>query len=49
MELLGSRNWYLPKWLEWLPKISVEGHAERHEERRQAGSFDFAPGVAGGQ
>jgi len=49
MELLGSRNWYLPKWLEWLPKISVEGHAQRHQERERAGSFDYAPGVAGGQ
>jgi RND superfamily putative drug exporter len=25
MELLGTRNWYLPSWLEWLPKINVEG------------------------
>lgn len=25
MELLGARNWYLPSWLEWLPKITVEG------------------------
>jgi putative drug exporter of the RND superfamily len=31
MKLLGDRNWYLPKWLQWLPKIDVEGHeaAER--------------------
>jgi RND superfamily putative drug exporter len=27
MRLLGDRNWYLPSWLEWLPKIDVEGHA----------------------
>jgi RND superfamily putative drug exporter len=27
MRLLGDRNWYLPRWLEWLPKIDVEGHA----------------------
>ena len=20
MKLLGERNWYLPKWLEWLPR-----------------------------
>ncbi len=20
MKLLGERNWYLPSWLEWLPK-----------------------------
>jgi RND superfamily putative drug exporter len=25
MRLLGDRNWYLPKWLEWLPKLRVEG------------------------
>jgi RND superfamily putative drug exporter len=22
MKLLGDRNWYLPRWLSWLPKIS---------------------------
>ena len=27
MKLLGDRNWYLPKWLEWLPKIELEGPA----------------------
>jgi len=26
MKLLGDRNWYLPSWLEWLPKISHEGN-----------------------
>lgn len=25
MKLLGDRNWYLPRWLEWLPKIQIEG------------------------
>jgi RND superfamily putative drug exporter len=24
MELLGARNWYLPRWLEWLPHYEVE-------------------------
>jgi uncharacterized membrane protein YdfJ with MMPL/SSD domain len=24
MHLLGRWNWYLPRWLEWLPKIEVE-------------------------
>jgi putative drug exporter of the RND superfamily len=24
MALLGERNWYLPRWLTWLPKIQVE-------------------------
>ncbi|HEX6401462.1 MAG TPA: MMPL family transporter, partial [Actinomycetota bacterium] len=26
MKLLGDRNWYLPRWLRWLPDIDVEGH-----------------------
>ena len=26
MKLLGDRNWYLPGWLQWLPKVDVEGH-----------------------
>jgi RND superfamily putative drug exporter len=26
MELLGDRNWWFPSWLDWVPKISVEGH-----------------------
>jgi RND superfamily putative drug exporter len=26
MRLLGDVNWYLPKWLQWLPQIHVEGH-----------------------
>ena len=21
MKLLGDNNWYLPRWLEWLPKL----------------------------
>jgi len=25
MELLGARNWWLPRWLSWLPRIHVEG------------------------
>jgi RND superfamily putative drug exporter len=25
MTLLGPRNWYLPRWLEWLPRFQVEG------------------------
>jgi RND superfamily putative drug exporter len=26
MRLLGDRNWYLPRWLQWLPQLHVEGH-----------------------
>ena len=28
MELLGDRNWYLPRWLDWLPHLNVEGEAD---------------------
>jgi RND superfamily putative drug exporter len=24
MTLLGRWNWYLPRWLEWLPRVTVE-------------------------
>jgi putative drug exporter of the RND superfamily len=27
MALLGKWNWYLPRWLEWIPHLEVEGHA----------------------
>jgi RND superfamily putative drug exporter len=41
MELLGDWNWYFPSWLEWLPKISIEG------ERPSELGADQAPAVAG--
>jgi RND superfamily putative drug exporter len=25
MKLLGKNNWYFPSWLEWLPRIGIEG------------------------
>jgi RND superfamily putative drug exporter len=27
MELLGDRNWWFPRWLDWLPRVNVEGRA----------------------
>ena len=31
MGLLGSWNWYFPRWLEWLPRIQIEAeHREEH-------------------
>jgi RND superfamily putative drug exporter len=27
MSMLGRWNWYLPRWLDWLPRVSVEGPA----------------------
>jgi RND superfamily putative drug exporter len=32
MRLLGDWNWYLPKWLEWLPQLRVEGAEEPEAE-----------------
>jgi uncharacterized membrane protein YdfJ with MMPL/SSD domain len=32
MKLLGDWNWYLPKWLEWLPRLDHEPQAERAPE-----------------
>ena len=34
MKLLGDWNWYLPRWLEWLPSLSAEG--ARAEETPEA-------------
>jgi uncharacterized membrane protein YdfJ with MMPL/SSD domain len=31
MKLLGEWNWYLPKWLEWLPHLEHGGSVERDE------------------
>ena len=33
MKLLGERNWYLPSWLEWLPRFN---HAVEREPEREA-------------
>jgi uncharacterized membrane protein YdfJ with MMPL/SSD domain len=24
MKMLGEWNWYLPRWLDWLPRLEVE-------------------------
>ena len=28
MEVLGQRNWYLPRWLNWLPDLRIEPAGE---------------------
>jgi uncharacterized membrane protein YdfJ with MMPL/SSD domain len=33
MKLLGDRNWYLPKWLEWLPRVEHETEAPARQAR----------------
>jgi len=29
MKMLGEWNWYLPRWLGWLPHVKLEGRAGR--------------------
>ena len=38
MRLLGERNWYLPRWLSWLPDLQVEGHQPRTPPANRAGA-----------
>src|SRR2546423_2046756 len=33
MKLLGERNWYLPRWLEWLPRLDPEVAPPRPEPK----------------
>ncbi len=40
MKVLGEWNWYLPRWLGWLPHVNLEAGATRlepAERRREAG------------
>jgi RND superfamily putative drug exporter len=32
VKLLGDWNWYLPRWLEWLPRVGGDGDAAPPEE-----------------
>ena len=38
MKLLGDWNWYLPRWLEWLPRLQVEGASTSSGERSALGA-----------
>jgi RND superfamily putative drug exporter len=42
MAMLGSRNWYLPPWLSWLPDIHVEGAPQPV----RTGDESLVPGTA---
>ena len=35
MKLLGERNWYLPRWLEWLPRAGEERPTRRGSRHRE--------------
>ena len=39
MTVLGERNWYLPRWLDWLPRVGLEHPAgARAGHRAPAGA-----------
>ena len=50
MELLGERNWYLPRWLAWLPHYEVEARGGRLQWRRtrRSGGRSRRPDPPGG-
>jgi uncharacterized membrane protein YdfJ with MMPL/SSD domain len=37
MRVLGEWNWYLPRWLDWLPRIDVEAPAVEAAPRLTTG------------
>jgi RND superfamily putative drug exporter len=36
MKLLGEWNWYLPRWLEWLPRLEADHDRHRRERAPEA-------------
>ena len=47
MKLLGERNWYLPRWLSWLPQVPVEGpHVKPPEDDHAPEPVPVGPGRA---
>jgi RND superfamily putative drug exporter len=44
MVLLGDRNWYLPRWLDWIPHLEVEGEVAPEPQPRSV-----VAGIAGVQ
>jgi uncharacterized membrane protein YdfJ with MMPL/SSD domain len=55
MKLLGEANWYLPRWLNWLPKLAAEPIDVRDLHRRRDASeqprieLEPVPGNARGE
>ena len=43
MRLLGEANWYLPSWLEWLPRLDVEG--DQQPLTRRSGTAPKPSGI----
>ena len=48
MKLLGNWNWYFPRWLEWPPRLQVEGSDSMrgaHSVLEQAVTSSTSPSV----
>jgi putative drug exporter of the RND superfamily len=43
MRILGPKAWYLPKWLEWIPNISIEGSPADAPKPAAAAATEAAP------
>jgi RND superfamily putative drug exporter len=47
MKLLGDRNWYLPRWLQWLPDLQLGEKHENAMAAAAASSNDSQPSAEG--
>ncbi|TVR72074.1 MAG: MMPL family transporter [Sphaerobacteraceae bacterium] len=44
MKTLGAWNWYLPNWMSWIPRVSIEGKRPELGASPNTGSVAPAPG-----
>ena len=49
MRVLGDWNWYLPKWLEWLPRVGGERDAGLPPDSGDVEPPADEPGLSAGQ
>jgi len=47
MELMGKAAWWFPSWLEWLPKLNVEGPPDLGAVEEEAPSAEPEPEPVG--
>ena len=47
MKLLGDRNWYLPSWLEWLPKVNSSESYEPGSHQPEKAVTQAIPATSG--
>ena len=43
MHLLGDWNWWLPRWLGWLPRVTIEGESEESDSGAPDGAAPRGP------